>query len=156
MSTYGDFSASPGFKFALDSGLEAVKRTMAARGMLHSGNALSELMRTGIGMAGQEYGNWDQRRIAEKQGDQGFGLGMYKAGNDYALGQGGLANQAQGQWYDYDLGKERNGLAAAADQNQYNLNWFNADTSRGSAESSDWWNGNNSMQRYLDMMKRQA
>lgn len=40
--------------------------------------------------------------------DQQFGLGMYRAGNDYSLGQEQNANTAQNNWWNYDLGNQRN------------------------------------------------
>jgi hypothetical protein len=146
-----DYASTPGFQFALDTGLDSVKRKMAASGMLHSGGTLQELLKYGTGLAMQGYDKYADRLQQQRQGDQQYGLGMYRAGNDYDLGKGGLANQAQGQWYDYDLGKERNAIAGSDSQNRYNIDWFNANTNRGNAESNDYWKGTNSMLDYLRM-----
>lgn len=44
------------YKFALGQGLEGVNRSMAAKGMLRSGNRLTELTNYGQGLASQQYG----------------------------------------------------------------------------------------------------
>lgn len=44
------------YKFALNQGNEAVNRNMAAKGLLKSGNRLSELTKFGQGLASQQYG----------------------------------------------------------------------------------------------------
>lgn len=57
ISKPGSFTGTPGFKFALDNGRQAIERSFAAKGMGNSGNVLSELMKYGTGLASQEYGN---------------------------------------------------------------------------------------------------
>ena len=44
------------YKFALGQGTEAVNRSLAAKGMLKSGNRLTELTQFGQGLASQQYG----------------------------------------------------------------------------------------------------
>jgi hypothetical protein len=44
------------YKFALNQGNEAVNRNLAAKGLLKSGNRLSELTKFGQGLASQQYG----------------------------------------------------------------------------------------------------
>jgi hypothetical protein len=44
------------YKFALGQGQEAVNRNLAAKGLLKSGNRLSELTKFGQGLASQQYG----------------------------------------------------------------------------------------------------
>ena len=145
------YEQTPGFQYALNTGLDAVKRKFAAGGMGNSGNAMNELLKTGIGMADQNYNTWADRNLQQDTANKNYnlgmfnaqgnlGLGMYKAGNDFTLGQQSNANNALGSWYNYDLGKERNGLNAADMQNRYNIdnanndvNWWNADTNRGNA-----------------------
>jgi hypothetical protein len=85
-----DYASTPGFQFALDTGLDSVKRKMAASGMLHSGGTLQELLKYGTGLAMQGYDKYADRLQQQRQGDQQYGLGMYRAGNDYDLGKGGL------------------------------------------------------------------
>lgn len=44
------------YKFAFNQGQEAVNRNLAAKGLLKSGNRLSELTKFGQGLASQQYG----------------------------------------------------------------------------------------------------
>ena len=48
---------SGAYKFRLNQGQEALQRSMGAKGMLNSGNRLSELTKYGQDMASQEYDN---------------------------------------------------------------------------------------------------
>lgn len=48
-------AATPGYKFAVDQGNQAMNRTAAAKGMLGSGNALVEAQKFGQGLAQQNY-----------------------------------------------------------------------------------------------------
>lgn len=45
------------YKFAFNQGNEAVNRNLAAKGLLKSGNRLSELTKFGQGLASQQYGD---------------------------------------------------------------------------------------------------
>ena len=47
--------ATPGYKFSVDQGNQAMDRTAAAKGMLGSGNALVEAQKFGQGLAQQNY-----------------------------------------------------------------------------------------------------
>ncbi len=139
------FQGTPGFKFALGQGTEAVNRRMAAGGMGESGNALAKLMEYGTGLAQQDYGNQMDRLGRLSGQDQQFTLGQGQNANtamrnqhDYNLGQGQL-----------DLGYGQLGQAALKNQNDYNLaqgrngiDWYNAQTGRGSAMSNSWLNNN--------------
>lgn len=132
----GGYQASPGYKFALDQGLQATQRSNSA--MRGSGNALAELMKYGTGLASQDYGNTrdflgrmtgqeqqyglgqEQNANTRRAGDQSFGLGMYKAGNDYTLGSQQNANNWQNA----------------------NTNWFDAqsqDRARTGQTNQNWW-----------------
>lgn len=171
------FRGTPGFKFALDSGSDAVARKAAAAGMNQSGNMLGELMRFGTGLASQEYGGMldrlgrlvgqeqqydlgqegnrlagvrdanaftlgkDRLALDNKQADQTFGLGAARAANDFTLGQQSNANTAQRNWWDYSLGRDRNNIAESEGRNRNALDWYNARTSRGTAQSNDFWRG---------------
>lgn len=101
------------------------------------------------------FGGLNQRR---REGDQSFGLGMYRAGNDYELGREGNANTAQNNWYNYSLGRDRNNLTEAGMENDFNnqqqqngIGWYNARTNRGSAQSQNYWNSRDP--RYRDPVK---
>ena len=51
----GSYSLSPAAQFQLNTGTENLTRSMAAKGMLGSGNILGELMRYGQGVASTDY-----------------------------------------------------------------------------------------------------
>lgn len=55
------FQAGPGFNFALNTGLDALDRRAASRGMLASGNTNLDTLGFANGLANQEYGNWQNR-----------------------------------------------------------------------------------------------
>jgi len=55
------FQASPGYQFALEEGLKGVQRGLAPRGLAGSGREAKELSRYATGLAGQEYGGWQQQ-----------------------------------------------------------------------------------------------
>jgi hypothetical protein len=101
-------------------------------------------------LANQQYANQTQRLGNQQQ----FGLGMYQAGNNFALGKEQNANTAQNNWYNYTLGQGQNANTASANQNNFNLNngrnsidWYNAQTNRGTAQSNDYY-------RYLDWLSK--
>lgn len=73
-----DFSGDPSYQFRFNQGQQAVERSMAARGMLGSGNELMELQKYGQDMASQEWGN-EFNRLATLSGANslmGSGLGQ--------------------------------------------------------------------------------
>ena len=111
------FQESPGYRFALQEGLQAIDRGASARGLLNSGARVREATRYGTGMASQEYGNWLSRlqalagvgqtatgqsaSLAANAGAQGAGIinqgGAQQAGLTMAGGQAqaaGTVNQA--------------------------------------------------------------
>lgn len=55
MENPGAFASSPTYKFAFDQGLDALNRRAAATGKTGSGNYLSDLMKYGQQMAGQQF-----------------------------------------------------------------------------------------------------
>ncbi len=157
LSNPGSFERTPGFNFALDTGLEGVKRKLAVEGKGDSGNALAELMQYGTGLANQEYGNQIDRLGRLTGQEQQYGLGQEQNANNaqnnawnYDLGQGRLANDAQNNWWNYNLGQGQNANTAARNANDFNtaqsrtaVDWFNAGTNRGQAQSNDWFNNQN-------------
>lgn len=52
------FSAGPGYQFSFDQGLQALNRRRAAGGMLNSGNADTDAINYGSGVANQAYDSW--------------------------------------------------------------------------------------------------
>jgi len=80
------FSPSdPSYQFRFNQGQQAVERSLAARGMLGSGNELMELQKYGQDMASQEYGT-EWNRLASLAGvGNVMGVGSTNMGNQ--LGQ---------------------------------------------------------------------
>lgn len=56
-----NFQAGPGYGFKLDQGLDAINRRRAASGMLNSGNADTDAIKFGTGLADQTYTNWQNQ-----------------------------------------------------------------------------------------------
>ncbi|WP_457797633.1 hypothetical protein [Methylocystis sp. S23] len=54
-------SANPSYQNELDTGLEAINRSAASRGMLASGNNSMDLMKFGQNLADQKFGDWLSR-----------------------------------------------------------------------------------------------
>jgi hypothetical protein len=124
----GSFSGTPGFKFALDTGLESVRRRAAAGGMRDSGNQLAELTKYGTGLATQDYGNQVDRLTKLYQGDQTYDLGQTantnnatRNANDLTLGLGANANNATRNANDLTLGLGANENNANRNANDYSL-----------------------------------
>lgn len=55
------FTRSPDYAFARDQGIDALTRSAAGSGMLHSGNYLRDLTTFGSGLATQSFGNYANR-----------------------------------------------------------------------------------------------
>lgn len=65
----GGFTTSdPSYQFRFDQGQKALERSLAAKGLLNSGNAAIELQQYGQGMASQEFGAQFQRLLGGMQG----------------------------------------------------------------------------------------
>lgn len=81
------FQAGPGYQFTLDQGLDALNRRRAAAGMLNSGNADTDAIKYGTGLANQTYGSWQDRLAGfvnpELSATQGAAAGT--AGVDQSL-----------------------------------------------------------------------
>jgi len=70
----GAFRTGPGYEFAVESGLDAVDRRAASRGMLGSGNTNLDSIRFSQGLADQEYQRWlDNLNTASGTGLQATG-----------------------------------------------------------------------------------
>ena len=113
----GGFQGTPGFKFALDSGLEAVGRSNSR--MRGSGNALAALTKYGTGLAQQDYGSQMDRLGRLNGQEQQYDLGQTRNANDFQLGQAQNATTNQRDFWNYDLGRESNANASARDINMF-------------------------------------
>jgi hypothetical protein len=58
---FSNFTADPGYQFALDQGLRAENAKYGARGLLKSGSAMQGINDYAQGMANQQYDNWYSR-----------------------------------------------------------------------------------------------
>jgi len=67
------FTSDPFYQWQQEQGLGNLERSLAGRGLLDSGNALTEITKFGQGLAGQSYGN----RLAQLQGGIGTASGLY-------------------------------------------------------------------------------
>lgn len=89
--------------------------------------------------------------------ERNFGLGMYRASNDFTLGSRAADTADQRSAWDYELGADRNNIARAEGENNFNLgnrrldvDWFNAGTQRSRARSDAY---NDGRRTDLDWMK---
>jgi hypothetical protein len=87
----------------------------------------------------------EQNANARRGQDLDFGLGMERTNNEYDVNMGNLDATKQRDLWNYDINKDQIGTTRARDQNDFNLNngrldldWFNADTNRGTARSLDF------------------
>lgn len=92
-----EFRNSPGYKFALEQGLQGVQRSAAAKGTLLTGGTLKDLAQYGTGLADQTYGDAFNR--SGQTFDRNYNV-WRNSGNDifnryFNLSQLG-ANSAQG------------------------------------------------------------
>lgn len=88
-------SNSAAYKFRLGQGMEALQRSLGAKGLLNSGNRLTAMNDYAQGEASQEYGN-QFNRLADlyKANTQGY-LGDKSANVSLYGAQAGAYNQAQ-------------------------------------------------------------
>lgn len=82
------FETSPGYQFARDQGLDAIKTQNNSLGRLASGNTLAALTQFGTGIAQQDYNNW------WNQQNQLAGMGLNATGNLSSLAAGNAGNIA--------------------------------------------------------------
>lgn len=95
------FQASPGYKFQMDQGMQAINRAAAARGMLGSGNNTIDLLKYAQGLANQEYGNW-QNRLGSLA-DLGMNAAQGQTGRQGSMSNIDMnaANMSQNSWNNY-------------------------------------------------------
>lgn len=98
----GQFNSSdPSYQWRFDQGQKAAERSLAARGLLNSGNAAIELQQYGQGAASQEYGAQFDRLLKGLAGSEDvynsqMSRLMKMAGVDIDPTAGGRLNVAQG------------------------------------------------------------
>ena len=130
----GQFSTSdPSYQWRFDQGQKAVERSVAARGLLNSGNAAIELQQYGQGMASQEYGAQFNRTLSAMGASEsafqasynrlaelaGMTTGMQANSQNTNYNYSNLAERAQNNQQQIGLGYA--GLAARTQDNQGQL-----------------------------------
>lgn len=75
-SPIGGLASDPSYQFRLSQGMQGTERSLAARGLLNSGNALAELTNYAQGAASQEYQNQFSRLFALSQDQYNRALGI--------------------------------------------------------------------------------
>lgn len=78
------FTASPGYQFRYDQGLQGIDRGAAARGLLHSGAAVKAEENFGQGLASSEFNNWSNTLQNLATGGQSATAGTAAAGSNAA------------------------------------------------------------------------
>jgi hypothetical protein len=95
-SALSSFQTSPGYQFALNQGLQGVQRGLSSSGMTGSGAEQKALNDYAMGMANQEYGNWQNRlsglagmgqTSAESAAGRTYGAGTNMADLGFGYGQ---------------------------------------------------------------------
>lgn len=139
------FQGSPGFQFALGTGLDAAKAQMAQGGMDQSGNALARLTQLGTGYATQDFGNTADRLghlNAQEQnydlGNKNFGVNMFSANNNFADANARNATTNQNDWWGQNNQGQQIQNQFALGQGRNNIDWFGANTQRGNAMTNNW------------------
>lgn len=158
----GSFTESPGYRFAVDQGLQAAQRSGSR--MRGSGNVLAELTRLGSGYASQEYGNQVDRMGRLLGQEQQYDLGTQanantatRNANDFSLGQTANANNRRRGDQDFGLGMGRLGIdrgrlsldSRSADATN-STNWFNAVTNRRRQNADAYFQGDQGNRAWYD------
>lgn len=153
------YSGSPGFQFAMDSGMQGVERGMSTqRG---SGNALAALSKYGTGLAQQDYGAQVDRlgKLSGQEQSYDLGLGQNqntatRNANDLTLGNAQNSNNATRNANDLTLGNAQNVNNANRNNNDMNLGMYRAgnDFSLGQATNAtnlqrNYWDNQNNQQQ---------
>lgn len=119
---------TPGYQFSYDQGLQALNRRRAAGGMLNSGNADTDAMKFGAGLASQTLNQERQAQIPlmnlYTQGIQGQAQGLQGLGgltNDYYNSRAGVIDDTNKGIIDF--GTQAFKATAQGKQQQQN-NWM--------------------------------
>jgi hypothetical protein len=122
----GQFATSdPSYLFRLEQGQQAAERSLAARGLLNSGNAAIELQQYGQQSASQEYGAQFDRLLKGMSGtSQQFDTQMQRL-----MTMAGVNNDPTAAAR-MNLGVEGENTSRMANANNYNLGMTNATNNR--------------------------
>jgi hypothetical protein len=119
---FSNFTADPGYQFALQQGLRSANAGYAARGLLKSDSAIKGLNDYAQGQAAQQYGNWwnrqnqlyntalnifnSNRANANQnfENDRGYGTNLYLNQRDYTNNNFNQDRQYQTGRYDTNTG----------------------------------------------------
>lgn len=98
----GQFSPSdPSYSWRFQQGQQAVERSLAARGLLQSGNAAIELQQYGQGMASQEYGAQFNRTLSAMGASESAFQASYNRLAELAGMTTGMQANSQNTNYNY-------------------------------------------------------
>ena len=98
----GQFSPNdPSYAWRFQQGQQAVERSAAARGLLHSGNAAIELQQYGQGMASQEYGAQFNRTLSAMGASESAFQASYNRLAELAGMTTGMQANSQNTNYNY-------------------------------------------------------
>ena len=115
------------YKFRYDQGQEALERSLGARGMLGSGNRLTELQKYGQDMASQEYDN-QFGRLADLLGKKGQERTAMFSSLANVIGQGALGRGGTDSiWGAYGSNRNSQIAAQSALDRQRNQRWSFSD-----------------------------
>jgi len=97
--TLADVQNTPGYQFQLQTGVDALDKSAAAKGNLFSGTQGTELERFGTGLADSTYNEAYNRALSTYQTNlnallAGTGVGQTAAGQEGQLGQSAASNVA--------------------------------------------------------------
>jgi len=110
----GQFSTNdPSYQWRFDQGQKAVERSVAAKGMLNSGNAAIELQQYGQGAASQEYGAQFNRTLSAMGASESAFQSSYNRLAELAGMTSGMQANSQNTNYNYaSLAERANNNAA--------------------------------------------
>ncbi len=104
----GQFSTNdPSYQWRFDQGQKAVERSVAAKGMLNSGNAAIELQQYGQGAASQEYGAQFNRTLSAMGASESAFQSSYNRLAELAGMTSGMQANSQNTNYNYSTLAER-------------------------------------------------
>lgn len=123
-----NFFTDPGYKFAMDQGVQAIDRSAASRGILNSGATLKALDTFGQGQASQQYGNYFARLQSLAGVGQTATGQSNQAAQNYANQASNLATQAgdaRASGYMNSASAFNNGLSSVGNAVNSGINnWF--------------------------------
>lgn len=95
---YQGYELTPGYKFQIDEGINALDQSAASRGQLNSSWAMNNAQRLGQGIAQQGYEGYLNRLASMSASGQGAAGNQAQAGQAYASGaSNALANMGNAQ-----------------------------------------------------------